>query len=131
MIALTFDDGPDPRWTPRVLEELAAVGAPATFFPLGPRMAEHPDLVRRVTDAGHLVGLHGWDHLRHTDCDRQTLEADTERAVAAFATTPVWWRLPWGREAAWSQDVASAHGLRLVGWTHDTHDWRGDTAAEM
>ena len=131
MIALTFDDGPDPTWTPRVLDVLAAAGARATFFPLSPRMAEHPGLVARMHAEGHLVGLHGWDHLRHTDHDRATIEADTDRALAVFAEPPAWWRLPWGRAAPWSAEIAAARGLRIAGWTHDTHDWRGDAAEAM
>jgi peptidoglycan-N-acetylglucosamine deacetylase len=60
--ALTFDDGPDPHWTPRVLEVLERRQARATFFMIGAAAAAHPDLVRRVASMGHAVGNHTWDH---------------------------------------------------------------------
>jgi peptidoglycan/xylan/chitin deacetylase (PgdA/CDA1 family) len=131
VIALTFDDGPDPRWTPLVLDALAEAGARATFFPLSPRMAAHPELVARMRADGHLVGLHGWGHLRHPDVRRADIEADTDRALAVFDQPPAWFRLPWGLAAPWSAEVAADRGMRVAGWTHDTHDWRGDTAADM
>ncbi len=62
LVALTFDDGPDPRFTPRVLELLDRHDALATFFMLGSAAARHPDLVRRVAEAGHVVANHTWDH---------------------------------------------------------------------
>ncbi len=131
MIALTFDDGPDPVWTPLLLDALAGAGARATFFPLAPRAAAYPELVERMAAEGHAVGLHGWAHLKHPESSAKAVAADTERALAAFAEPPRFWRLPYGMAAPWSVDVAAAHGLEIVGWTHDTHDWRGDTAPAM
>jgi peptidoglycan/xylan/chitin deacetylase (PgdA/CDA1 family) len=61
-IALTFDDGPDPRFTPQVLDLLAAAKVPATFFVVGERALAHPDLVARIDREGHLVGNHGHTH---------------------------------------------------------------------
>jgi peptidoglycan/xylan/chitin deacetylase (PgdA/CDA1 family) len=61
-MALTFDDGPDPTYTPRLLDILDRHGAKATFFMVGSRAAEHQDLLRRVVEAGHDVGNHTWDH---------------------------------------------------------------------
>ena len=129
MIALTFDDGPDPVWTPRVLDALAQADARATFFPLSPRAAAHPELIERVRAEGHAVGLHGWDHLRHPDSTREAVAADTDRALAVVDAH--WWRLPWGFPAPWTAELAAERALRIAGFTHDTHDWRGDTAAAM
>ena len=61
-VALTFDDGPDPRWTPKVLAVLAREHVPATFFVVGARAAQHPALVRKVLDGGHEIGNHTWSH---------------------------------------------------------------------
>jgi cellulose synthase/poly-beta-1,6-N-acetylglucosamine synthase-like glycosyltransferase/peptidoglycan/xylan/chitin deacetylase (PgdA/CDA1 family) len=61
-VALTFDDGPDPLWTPQVLEVLAREHVPATFFVLGSRAVEDPELVRQVVDGGHEIGAHTWSH---------------------------------------------------------------------
>jgi peptidoglycan/xylan/chitin deacetylase (PgdA/CDA1 family)/spore germination protein YaaH len=62
LVALTFDDGPDPRWTPKILDILKAKHAPATFFAIGENMQDRPDLVRREVDEGHIVGSHTWTH---------------------------------------------------------------------
>lgn len=63
-LALTFDDGPSPLTTPRVLEELARAGARATFFLVGKKALAHPELVREIVGAGHAIGLHGFEHER-------------------------------------------------------------------
>lgn len=62
LVALTFDDGPDPRWTPKLLDILKAKHAPATFFVIGQNMQARPDLVRREIAEGHIVGSHTWTH---------------------------------------------------------------------
>ena len=131
---LTFDDGPDATWTPRVLDALAAAGARATFFVIAPCAERHPELIERMTAEGHDVGLHCDEHVRHTDRDEAWGRRDTETALARLAglgVRPRLWRTPWGVRAPWTADVAERAGLRLVGWDVDTHDWRGDSADEM
>ncbi len=133
-IALTFDDGPDAEWTPRVLDALAAAGARATFFPIARRAAAQPALVARLIAEGHQVGLHCDEHVRHSTRDAAWARADTERALErlrSVGAAPRLWRTPWGDEAPWTHALAGEYGLRIVGWTADTHDWRGDTAQEM
>jgi peptidoglycan/xylan/chitin deacetylase (PgdA/CDA1 family) len=133
-IALTFDDGPDPRGTPAVLEALARAGAQATFFVIAPCAERHPDLLRRAQAEGHRIELHCDRHVRHTDLDPAAIESDTERALerlAALGVEPALWRVPWGVRTTATEEAASAFGLNLVGWDVDTHDWRGDDAAEM
>jgi peptidoglycan/xylan/chitin deacetylase (PgdA/CDA1 family) len=133
-IALTYDDGPDPVWTPRLLALLKRLGARATFFPIAPRAAAAPQLVARMLADGHSVGLHCDEHLRHSECAAAAVESDTDRALTrlrALGVKPGLWRTPWGVQAPFTEHIADAFRLRLVGWTCDTHDWRGDTAAEM
>lgn len=133
-LALTFDDGPDPVWTPKLLDLLRALGARATFFPIASRAAAHPAITRRMRAEGHVIGLHCDEHLRHSDRDVAWLRRDTDQALrrlAGLGVTPALWRTPWGDTAPWSAQIASERDLRLVGWTADTHDWRGDSAAEM
>lgn len=128
-LALTFDDGPDPRWTPATLARLAAVDAHATFFVLGQQVREHPELIDEIRAAGHTVGLHGDAHLDHSKSSAAEIVADTDRALetlAAVGVEPALWRLPWGRGVATSAEIALDRGLRIVGWDVDTHDWRGD-----
>jgi peptidoglycan/xylan/chitin deacetylase (PgdA/CDA1 family) len=131
-VALTFDDGPDPRGTPAVLEALAAAGVRATFFVLGERAEREPALLARTLAEGHVVEVHGHAHLRHTEHPREAVEADLRRALKTLGDVrPTGWRLPWGDLAPYSRALAAEHGLTLVGWTTDTHDWRGDAAELM
>jgi peptidoglycan/xylan/chitin deacetylase (PgdA/CDA1 family) len=133
-IALTFDDGPDERWTPELLDLLAAVGAQATFFPIARRAAARPDLIKRMRDEGHTVGLHCDRHERHSSHTIEWLRRDTSSALERLRETgvrPALWRTPWGDTAPWTETVARERGLRVVGWTVDTIDWRGDTGEAM
>jgi len=134
LLALTFDDGPDPRGTPAVLAALAAADVSATFFVLGAMVERNPALLAEVIDAGHGVEVHGYEHLRHWESSHAAVEADLNRALAALADAgvqPTRWRIPWGQLADFTAGLASAHELELVGWTSDTHDWRGDSAEDM
>jgi peptidoglycan/xylan/chitin deacetylase (PgdA/CDA1 family) len=133
-LAFTFDDGPDPEWTPQLLDLLEAVDAKATFFPIASRAAAQPEVVARVRNAGHAIGLHCHEHVRHGARDRAWLEADTGEALrllSALEIRPSLWRTPWGDTTEFSAQVASETGLRIIGWTLDTHDWRGDSAETM
>ena len=133
-VALTFDDGPDPHWTPRVARALEAAGVRATFFVIGEHVARHPQTVEALAAAGHDVQLHCHRHRRHTELDRAALEADTDAALAtleALGLRARLWRTPWGNTAPWTPAVAAERGLTLVGWSADTHDWRGDHAGLM
>ncbi len=133
-LALTFDDGPDPVWTPRLLDLLGELAARATFFPIAPRAAAHPQIIGRMRDEGHAIGLHCGDHVRHTERDAAWLTHDTQAALAMLSrlgVEPLFWRPPWGVTAPWTVTVARQFGLHLTGWTVDTHDWRGDSAEQM
>jgi peptidoglycan-N-acetylglucosamine deacetylase len=133
-LALTFDDGPDATGTPEILDALAAGGGSATFFVIAPRAAAHPELVARIVDEGHAVGLHCDEHVRHSTRDADWGRADAERALerlSGLGVEPTLWRTPWGDTASWTEPLAAELGLRLTGWTVDTHDWRGDRAAWM
>jgi peptidoglycan/xylan/chitin deacetylase (PgdA/CDA1 family) len=133
-VALTFDDGPDRTWTPRLLERLRALDVRATFFPITSRAAAAPELLARIRDGGHTIGLHCREHVRHSERDVDWLRVDTRAALDELAATgvrPTLWRTPWGDTAPWTAAVAREHKLRLISWTVDTHDWRGDSAEQM
>lgn len=78
-IALTFDDGPHPEHTPRVLDALAEAGFRATFFVIGEKAERHPDLIRRIVAEGHLLGTHTWTHSEPARTSTSQLLAETEQ----------------------------------------------------
>ncbi|WP_083420153.1 bifunctional polysaccharide deacetylase/glycosyltransferase family 2 protein [Pseudofrankia sp. BMG5.36] len=97
-IALTFEDGPDPRWTPAILDVLRRHGAHATFFVVGARVLEHPDLVRRIRREGHEVGVHSFTHSDLTavpDWRRRTELALSQSALAGTGATSSLLRPPY------------------------------------
>ncbi len=132
--ALTFDDGPDPLWTPRILDALDRAGARATFFVVAPLAVEYRDIVAAAHKAGHQIEFHCTAHVRHTRCSRHEVETDTREGLEMLRNIgiePRLWRPPWGVLAPWTERIAEDFGLRLAPWSADTHDWRGDAAAEM
>ncbi len=134
VLALTFDDGPDERFTPRLLDLLGEAGAHATFFPIAPRAEHHPELIGRMVAEGHGVHVHCDEHSRHSDHDEAWGRRDADRALQRLrrlGAEPRLWRTPWGDVAPWTERVAAERRLRIVGWDVDTHDWRGDGATEM
>jgi len=133
-LSLTFDDGPDEVWTQRVLDALGRASVRATFFVVGERVREHPASVRAALAAGHDVQLHCDRHIAHDQLGEAEIASDTSRALATLrelGVAPTHWRAPWGIATAASVRVARAQRLRLVRWTLDTHDWRGDSPASM
>ncbi len=133
-VALTFDDGPDPVWTPRLLDLLERLGVMATFFPIATRAELMPAVIDRMLRAGHAIGLHCDEHVRHSHRHREWVERDTDRALrrlGALGVRPRLWRTPWGDTAPFTRSVAAERYLRLVDWNLDTHDWRGDRPEEM
>lgn len=133
-VVLTFDDGPDPVWTPQVLDALDRVGAHATFFVVPPLVLEHPYVISSMLEEGHRVEFHCTEHVRHTHRSRHEVEVDTRdglNTLRRLGIEPRFWRPPWGVLAPWTEKVAEDFGLRLAPWSADTRDWRGDPAHQM
>src|SRR5215218_7815223 len=132
VVYLTFDDGPTPAWTPRVLELLARYRARATFLVLGRSAAAYPELVRQEFAAGHGVGNHTWSHRRLTGLTGEQLAAEvgaTSAAIQRATGAPVrCLRPPYAVVDAAGADRVRELGLRLVLWDIDTYDWRGPGA---
>lgn len=122
LISLTFDDGPDPRWTPQVLDALAAHDARATFFQMGDAVVEHPEITRDVHAAGHEIASHGSGHLdlstMSVDAIRENLGSTHDAIAATTGTAPTLVRPPWGRIDAPGLLVASELGYDVALWSH-------------
>jgi peptidoglycan/xylan/chitin deacetylase (PgdA/CDA1 family) len=120
-IALTFDDGPDPEFTPRVLDTLAARGVRATFFLVGERAARAPGTVRAIAAAGHEVASHGWSHRSLWLCGPARTDAEVGRARAALGEltgrAPALFRPPWGMVNAALFGALRRHRQRCVFWS--------------
>ncbi len=132
--ALTFDDGPDPVWTPRVLDRLRAEEASSTFFVMADRAAAHPGVIDRMRTEGHEVEFHCVRHVRHSDLEPAVLRAETEQGLQTLGRLGVSatrWRPPWGVATEHTRRIARELALEVVGWSADTEDWSGAPAAEM
>lgn len=126
-IALTFDDGPDPTVTPRVLEILAEKGMQATFFLIGERAAAHPDLVRQIIDQGHHVENHTQHHSSWfcTFLPNRLFHEIREAQVCitkAGVPRPSRFRAPAGVRSPWLQPVLRHLGLELTSWSRRGFD---------
>ena len=134
-IALTFDDGPDPRWTPLILDVLRRHRVPATFFVVGSRVVTHPELVRAERRAGHEIGSHTFTHVNMGAVSglRDNIELSlTETALAAaaridtallrlpYSSTPDGFTVPDYRAAR----AAARFGYLIVAADRDSEDWR-------
>ena len=127
-IALTFDDGPDPRWTPRILSMLARWHVHAVFCVVGRHVDEHPDLVRRIVAGGNLLCNHTYDHdeaLGSRPLDVRVAQIARTQAAVLRATgqRPVFFRSPGGFWNARIVAAARAQGLVPLKWNADTRDW--------
>ncbi len=126
-VSLTFDDGPDPLVTPRLLEILAAAGVPAAFFVTGERAARHPELIRAILAAGHEVGNHSWHHdpllmLRPVSLLRREVE-ETQRILAEAGIRPRAFRPPVGITNPRLPAVLRGSGMICVTFSRRGADW--------
>ena len=126
-VALTFDDGPDPDYTPAVLDLLAAAQVPATFFLIAREALRHPGLVRRIVAEGHTLGNHGWSHrhpwLQSAAGARRELR-DGAVALTQLAGVAVrWYRPPHGRLRPCLRLASAAQGQQVALWSKSAIDW--------
>jgi peptidoglycan/xylan/chitin deacetylase (PgdA/CDA1 family) len=127
LVYLTFDDGPDPRWTPQILDLLAQAQMQATFFAIGECARREPALMRRVADAGHAIGNHTFSHrhpwLMSSRAAREQVRDGAKALSDATGRAPVLYRPPHGRARACMSEEARLQGERVVMWDRSAIDW--------
>lgn len=128
-VNITIDDGPDPAWTPQVLEVLRENGVKATFCMVGTQAEAHPDLVKAVVAAGHRLCDHTVSH--DTTMDKKSnsyqsqeiLGAENMITKASGGVRPLYYRAPGGAFTPYSRHLAASEGMRPLGWNVDSKDF--------
>ncbi len=133
-IAMTFDDGPHPKLTPRLLDMLKDRGLKATFFVIGQNVAANPEIVQRIVAEGHELGNHSWDHkaLNKLGADGVKMEiVQTDEAIQqAVGIKPVIMRPPYGATSpAISKRLNEEFGQKVIMWSVDPLDWKDRNAS--
>jgi len=125
VVALTFDDGPDPVYTPQVLDLLKRHGAKATFFVTGRRAQEYPELVARIVAEGNQVGNHGFEHQDYSLLPPEAVLAEVTKAEAVIRAVtgkrPSVFRPPYGAFAPSMVELLQQHDYQFVLWTWSTN----------
>ena len=130
MVALTFDDGPDPVFTPQLLNTLKRYHAHATFFMVGDNVRQHPSIVQQVVEGGHAIGNHSWDHpsfplIRASERRRQLRRCAS--VVAPYGGVRLF-RPPYGAQSFASRLDALWLGYTVVMWNVSVGDWQDHDA---
>jgi peptidoglycan/xylan/chitin deacetylase (PgdA/CDA1 family) len=130
-IALTFDDGPHPTRTPRVLQILAEAGIKATFFQIGRNAAAYPEVARRVLSAGHTVGSHTFSHANlsritepHAEAEVESGDASVSLALGLHPGDLPFFRFPYGAKTPIEQGFVQHRGNTTFFWNMDSQDWK-------
>ena len=135
VVALTFDDGPNPDATPIILDTLAEKAVRATFFVLGSHAERWPELVRRISHEGHQLGNHGYFHRKLQFKSPFYVSRDIRLGIRAIrragAPAPRYFRAPHGFRSPWTTPIASAYGERTVGWSLGVWDSDRPGVAEI
>jgi peptidoglycan/xylan/chitin deacetylase (PgdA/CDA1 family) len=136
-VLLTFDDGPHPEFTPRIVDVLNRSSARATFFAVGQKVAEHPEVAAQIVAGGQRLENHTWDHPYLSTLSPDEVSEQLIRTNAAIeeatGITPSQWRPPYEEYSPESQAIAASLGLEMVLWDYktDTNDWRGASPEEI
>ncbi|HEX6988381.1 MAG TPA: polysaccharide deacetylase family protein [Bacillota bacterium] len=133
-VALTFDDGPDDRYTPAVLDILAEQQVPGTFFINGVRAQHNADVLRRIVKEGHALASHGWAHARYSALTEDAIRADLNRnkaLIKELGGDTGLFRPPYGALDMLAARVVIDQGYEIVLWSIDTRDWMSRSADEI
>ncbi|WP_329230500.1 MULTISPECIES: polysaccharide deacetylase family protein [unclassified Streptomyces] len=136
-VNITIDDGPDPVWTPQVLQLLKDNGVKATFCMVGTQAKAYPDLVKKVVADGHRLCNHTVSHDTAMDKKSEAYQSqqilDAERMIteASGGVRPQYYRAPGGAFTPFSRQLAASRGMRPLGWNVDTKDFEHPGAEAM
>lgn len=134
-IALTFDDGPDTRYTPQILSILQKEHVHATFFVLGVQAVQHPRMIKRIYREGHVIGNHSFDHanLIHVSAQRLNWEITATDDVLnhLIGTHTRLFRAPYGNVNVTILRRLGQLGYQAINWSVDSNDWRNLSAAQV
>lgn len=131
-IAFTFDDGPDPRYTPELLDVLNEHGVKATFFVLGSKAEKYPELIRRIHQEGHQIGIHNYVHkanwiMSPGQIRRWQVERSADIVEQITGDRPVYYRPPWGLLNL-GDFLFLRRSYRIVLWSVMAGDWKKSTS---
>jgi peptidoglycan/xylan/chitin deacetylase (PgdA/CDA1 family) len=126
-VLLTFDDGPDPLTTPRILETLNTHGVKALFFIVGTKAEKHPEIVQQIIDNGHLIGNHTYSHpnlfaLSSAKKVREEIQKGNEIIQRMTGKETIWFRPPIGYTNPIIARVIRSMGLTVIGWNKRSYD---------
>lgn len=134
VLALTFDDGPEPVQTEFILEVLRRHHIAATFFMIGEQVKKYPELVAKVTAEGHhLIANHSWDHpnFHSIDAAEQALQVEKTEQELAGITGKRFFRYPYGNASCATNEYLHKQGYKIVGWHIDSCDWAFDKSGTV
>jgi len=134
-VALTFDDGPDPNFTPAILDKLAKYGVKATFFLLGENAEKWPDMARRIVAEGHVIGNHTYSHPKSAGLSMEEFKHEIGKSDELLKTLagyrPRFFRPPYGDINEEQLYWLTQQGVVTIQWSVDTNDWRGLSGEEI
>ena len=122
-VYLTFDDGPHPTWTPRVLAILRKYGVRGVFFELGQNVSSYPSITRSLRSYGNLIGNHTWSHPNLTTLSTASVTWQLNRMESALGYRPRCVRPPYGATNSRIASIIAGRGQRQILWTVDPRDW--------
>lgn len=134
-VALSFDDAPDPRFTPQILDILAECGVKATFFVVGHRAEKNPELVERIKQEGHEIGNHSYNHSQFSkltmDQYRNQILKTNQIIEKIVGYSPRFIRPPYGELLPEQLSWSSKENFVIVNWDVDSEDWKNDPTSEQ
>ncbi|RAP74402.1 polysaccharide deacetylase family protein [Paenibacillus montanisoli] len=135
LVALTFDDGPDDRFTPAILDILKAKKIRATFFTVGLQVKRHAKVMQRISREGSEIGNHSYAHKNLTKLDSGKIVEQikwTDMLIdKQIGYVPRLVRAPYGAVSPQLKDIVKQNHRELIGWTVDTRDWEGSSVSQM